>query len=247
MKLKNISCLITTLVMLFISNIIVLAEEAPPYTREEAYNAVFAELDVDADGEIDENLDKLIRKYDMDCIDPHLLKKEDYILFFNVFWDNQGKNTEEFSWPETLEDFAYYYFSSIQSTFYEAATSNGRTHGEVLKEFYSQLEGMGYDVSVNREIHANDEFYNFSSKEKAESLEKQYSRTAAVETTAVKKMVNDNGGDLTEAATLSYANKTKTKPTETAQKSSVPAIFFAVSILLGLGIAIYAIASNKKK
>ncbi len=246
MKLKNISCLITTLVMLLISNIIVLAEEAPPYTREEAYNAVFAELDVDADGEIDENLDKLIRKYDMDCIDPHLLKKEDYILFFDAFWDNQEKNNEEFSWPETLDDFVYYYFSSIQSTFYSAAASNGKTHGEVLKELYSQLEGMGYDVSVNRNIHANDEFYNFTSKEKAESLEKQYSRVEET-TTVVKKMVNDNGGDLTEAATLSYANKTKTKPTETAQKSSVPAIFFAVSILLGLGIAVYAIVSNKKK
>ena len=246
MKLKNISCLITTLVMLFISNIIVLAEEAPPYTREEAYNAVFAELDVDADGEIDENLDKLIRKYDMDCIDPHLLKKEDYILFFNVFWDNEEKNTEESSWPETLDDFVYDYFLGISDTFYEAATSNGRTHGEVLKEFYSQLEGMGYDVSVNRSIHANDEFYNLTSKEKAESLEKQYSRVEET-TTVVKKIVNDNCGDFTEAATLSYANKTKTKPTETAQKSSVPAIFFAVSILLGLGIAVYAIVSNKKK
>lgn len=243
MKLKNISCLITTLVMLFISNIIVLAEEAPPYTREEAYNAVFAELDVDADGEIDENLDKLIRKYDMDCIDPHLLKKEDYILFFNVIWNRDVKDGE---FDEKIEDFVYDYFGAINTTFFSAAASNGKTHGEVLKDFYNQVEGMGYDVSVNRNIHANDEFYNFTSKEKAESLEKQYSRVEET-TTVVKKMVNDNGGDLTEAATLSYANKTKTKPTETAQKSSVPAIFFAVSILLGLGIAVYAIVSNKKK
>lgn len=246
MKLKNISCLITTLVMLFISNIIVLAEEAPPYTREEAYNAVFAELDADADGEIDENLDKLIRKYDMDCIDPHLLKKEDYILFFEVIWDDWEKNNEDFSWPSSIENFLIDYFAAINGNFYSAAASNGKTNGEVLKELYSQLEGMGYDVSVNRSIHANDEFYNLTSKEKAESLEKQYSRVEET-TTVVKKIVNDNGGDLTEAATLSYANKTKTKTTETAQKSSVSTIFIAVSILLGLGIAIYAIVSNKKK